>query len=66
MFNKQTKWILDMFSHYKNIKKNYQDTGVSGMVDHTVNPRTWEARANRSEFKSILVYLVSSVPTGAT
>lgn len=40
MFNKQTKWILDMFSHYKNIKKNYQDTGVSGMVDHAVNPRT--------------------------
>ena len=36
------------------------------MVSHAFNPSTWEAEADRSEFKAILVYRVSSRTVRAT
>ena len=36
------------------------------MVAHAFNPSTWEAEADRSEFKAILVYRVSSRTARAT
>ena len=40
--------------------------GKPGMEAHTIHPSSWEAEAGRFDFKTSLVYIVSSRPARAT
>ena len=40
--------------------------GKPGMEAHTIHPSSWEAEEGRFDFKTSLVYIVSSRPARAT